>query len=318
MKKILITGASGFIGQALCSTLLKHGYAVNASVRDADSMPASLKLDVIAVGGQGAQTDWSTALAGVNCVIHCAARTNVMQETEADALAAYREANVFTTKQLAEQAAELGVQRLVFLSSIKVNGEQTKLGAPFLFSDAPAPEGPYGVSKWEAEQALWVVSAKMGLEVVVVRLPLVYGPWVKGNMLRLLSWVTRGIPLPLKAVRNQRSLMGLANVADLLMHCAQHPAAAGQTFLASDGHDLSTPQLLRLIAKGVNRPLSLLPVPTMILKAGGLMLGKHEEINRLVSSLQVDSGYTEAKLGWNPPFSVDDGLLEMAKWYAEL
>jgi nucleoside-diphosphate-sugar epimerase len=313
--RVLVTGASGFVGQALCSSLLAQGHVVSAAVRSLGSIPSADGVNVIAVGDLGAQTDWLAALAGVDCIIHCAARAHVMHETEADALAAYRAANVAGTQRLAEQAAALGVRRLVFLSSIKVNGERTALGAPFLFSDAPAPEDPYGVSKWEAEQALWAVSAQTGLEVVVVRPPLVYGPGVKGNLPRLLRWVARGVPLPLGAVHNQRSLVGLSNLVDLLLRCARHPAAAGQTFLASDGHDLSTPQLIRLMAEGMNRSARLLPVPVALLKAGGSLLGKRGEIERLVGSLQVDAGHTQAQLGWTPPVSVEDGVQEMARWY---
>lgn len=316
--RVLVTGTSGFVGRALCSTLLAQGYTVRAAVRSVNSIPSYDGMDVVAVGDVGAQTDWSVAFAGVNCVIHCAARAHVMHETEADAMLAYRAVNVAGTQRLAEQAAELGVRRLVFLSSIKVNGEQAALGAPFLFSDAPAPEDPYGVSKWKAEQALWAVFAQTGLEVVVVRTSLVYGPGVKGNLLRLLGWVGRGVPLPLGAVHNQRSLMGLSNLVDLLLRCVEHPAAAGQTFLASDGDDLSTPQLIRLMAKGMNRPARLISVPVKLLQAGGSLLGKRGEINRLVGSLQVDSGHTQAQLGWTPRVSVENGVRDMTQWYMGL
>lgn len=316
--RILVTGTSGFIGRALCSNLLAQGYTVRAAVRSVNSNLSTDGLDMVAVGNVGAQTNWSVALAGVNCVIHCAARAHVMHETDADALLAYRAVNVSGTKRLAEQAAELGVRRLVFLSSIKVNGEQTALGEPFLFSDSPAPEDPYGVSKWEAEQALWVVLAQTGLEVVVVRTPLVYGPGVKGNLLRLLRWVACGVPLPLGAVNNQRSLVGLSNLVDLLLRCIEHPAAAGQTFLASDGDDLSTPQLIRIMSEGMNRPARLMSMPVLLLQAGGFLLGKHDEINRLVSSLQVDSRHTQAQLNWNAPVSVEDGVRDMARWFARL
>ena len=289
---------------------------MRAAVRSANSMPSGAGFDVVVVGDLGAQMDWSAALAGVDCVIHCAGRAHMMHETEADALAAYRAINVAGTKRLAVQAAASGVRRLVFLSSIKVNGEQTALGAPFLFSDAPAPKDAYGTSKWEAEQALWSVSAQKGLEGVVVRAPLVYGPGVKGNLLHLLRWVARGVPLPLGAVHNQRALVGLSNLVDLLQHCAERPATAGQTFLASDGQDLSSSQLIRLMAEGMNRPARLLPVPMAILKAAGSLLGKRGEIDRLVGSLQVDSGRTRAQLGWTPPVSVEDGIREMARWFA--
>lgn len=318
MKRILVTGASGFVGRALCSYLLTQGHPVRAAVRSASSKSSVDGLEVVTVGDACAQTNWSAVLAGMDCVFHCAARAHVMHETEADALAAYRAVNVAGTQRLAEQAAALRVRRLVFLSSIKVNGEQSVLGAPFLFSDVPSPEDPYGVSKWEAEQALWAVSAQTGLEVVVVRPPLVYGPGVKGNLLRLLRWVARGVPLPLGAVHNQRSLVGLSNLVDLLLRCAQHPAAAGQTFLASDGQGLSTSQLIRLMAEGMNRPARLFPVPVALLQAGGSLLGKRGEIDRLVGSLQVDSGYTHAQLAWTPPASMEDGVREMARWYAEL
>ena len=321
----LVTGASGFIGSALCVFLRAQSHAVRAAVRSVGSMSSADGLDVIAVGEVGMQTDWSVALAGVDCVIHCAARAHVMHEVEENALAAYRAVNVGGTRRLAEQAAALGVRRVVFLSSIKANGESTDalplpFGAPGDKGgvDVPAPEDPYGVSKWEAEQALWAVSAQMGLEVVVVRPPLVYGPGVKGNLLRLLRWVASGVPLPMGAVHNQRSLLGLSNLVDLLLRCAVHPAAAGQTFLASDGQDLSTRQLIRLMAEGMNRPARLLPVPVALLQVGGSLIDERAKVDRLVGSLQVDSGRARVQLGWTPPVSVEEGVREMARWYAGL
>jgi nucleoside-diphosphate-sugar epimerase len=314
--RALVTGASGFVGQALCSALLAEGDSVRAAVRSSDSLPASDGLEVTAVGEIGAQTDWSTALAGVDCVIHCAARAHVMHETEADALAAYREVNVAGTQRLAEQAAALGVRRLVFLSSIHVLGIHTNGRGPFFVSDAPAPVEDYAISKREAEQALWAVSARTGLEMVVVRPPLVYGPGAKGNLLRLASLVARGLPLPLAAVHNHRSLVGLSNLVDLLRLCAAHPAAAGQALLVSDGQDLSTPQLIQLLAEGMNKPARLLPVPVGGLRAAGSLLGKRAEIDRLVGSLQVDSRHTRELLGWIPPVSAEDGVREMARWYS--
>jgi nucleoside-diphosphate-sugar epimerase len=314
---VLVTGASGFVGSALSSSLLAQDHVVRAAVRFAASMPSAEGLDVVAVGEVDAQTDWSAALAGVDCVIHCAARAHVMHETEADALAAYRAVNVAGTQRLAEQVAALGIRRLVFLSSIGVLGIHTNGRAPFFVSDTPAPVEDYAISKWEAEQALWAVSARTGLEVVVVRPPLVYGPGAKGNLLRLASLVARGLPLPLGAVHNQRSLVGLSNLVDLLRRCAVDPAAAGQTLLVSDGQDLSTPQLIRLLAEGMNKPARLLPVPVFGLRAAGSLLGKRAEVDRLVGSLKVDSGHTQAQLGWTPPVSVEDGVREMAQWYAK-
>jgi nucleoside-diphosphate-sugar epimerase len=236
-----------------------------------------------------------------------------MHETAGDSLAAYRAVNVDGSRRLAEQAAAAGVRRLVFLSSIKVNGEQTALGAPFLRSDTPAPQDAYGVSKSEAEQALWEVSAKTGLEIVVVRPPLVYGPEVKGNLARLLKLVRLGLPLPLGALQNKRSLIGLDNLVDLLIRCVDHPEAAGQTFLVSDGEDLSTPDLIRHMAGAINRSPRLFPVPVSLLRLAGSALGKRAEIDRLVGSLQIDSSHTRRVLGWTSPVRVQEGIRRMVQ-----
>lgn len=317
MTCILVTGAAGFVGSALSLALVAQGHAVRAAVRSPNSKPSVDGPDMVVVGEVGAQTDWEIALKGVDCVIHCAARAHVMEETGAHAQAFYRAVNVAGTQRLAEQASELGVRRLVFLSSIKVNGESTEGSIGFAPDDAPRPEDAYGLSKWEAEQALWAVSASTGLEVVVVRPPVVYGPGVKGNLLRLLSSLARGWPLPLGAVHNQRSMVGLHNLVDLLCRCAVHPAAAGQTLLASDGQDLSTPQLIRLLAEGVNKRAYLPPVPVGVLRAAGLLLGKGSEVDRLVGSLQVDSRHTRKLLDWTPSLSVQDGLRDTGRWYAK-
>jgi len=311
LHKYLITGASGFIGKSLCRALSLSGRSVICSKRGVKTITSRSFFEPFLIGDLAGQFDLSSALSGVSCVIHCAARAYVMHETESDALAAYRSVNVNGSRCLAEQAAAAGVRRMVYLSSIKVNGEQTPLGAPFLFSDAPAPEDPYGLSKWEAEQALWEVAAKTGLEVVVVRPPLVYGSGVKGNFLRLLRWVARGVPLPLGAVQNQRSLVGLDNLVDLLIRCVDHPAAAGQTFLVSDGQDLSTPELIRLLARAMDKSPRLIPVPVPLLRLAGRMTGKGGEVDRLVGSLQIDSSFTCETLGWTPPVSVEAGMQAM-------
>jgi nucleoside-diphosphate-sugar epimerase len=311
VNRVCVTGASGFIGRALCSTLLARGHSVRAVARSAVSMPTVAGLDVIELGEVDAQSDWSLALAGVDCVIHCAARAHVMRETESDSLATYRLVNSDGSRRLAEQATATGVRRMVYLSSIKVNGEQTEPGAPFLFSDAPDPEDPYGISKWEAEQALWEVSARTGLEVVVLRPPLVYGPGVKGNFLRLLQWAAGGVPLLLGAVHNQRSLVGLDNLVDLLIRCVDHPVAAGQTFLVSDGKDLSTSELLRQITHAMDKSSRLIPVPVPLLRLAGRMIGRSGEVDRLVGSLQIDSSFTRETLGWTPPVSVEAGMQAM-------
>jgi len=312
---IAVTGAAGFVGAALCGELYSRGFAVRSVVRSLHSAKPASGVEQIAVSNLDAATDWSSALGGVDCVIHCAARAHVMHETEADALAAYRSVNVDGSRRLAEQAAAAGVRRLVYLSSIKVNGESTD-GLPRPFgarNDEVNPEDPYGVSKWEAEQALWAVAASTCLEVVVVRPPLVYGPSVKGNLARLLKLVRLGVPLPFGAVQNQRSLIGLDNLVDLLIRCVDHPAAAGQTLLVSDGEDISTPDLLRYMANALGRSARLLPVSVALLRLVGRALGKQAEIDRLVGSLKIDSRHTRELLDWNPPVSVAEGIRRMVQ-----
>ena len=312
---IAVTGAAGFVGAALCGELYSRGFAVRSVVRSLHSAEPASGVEQIAVSNLDAATDWSSALRGVDCVIHCAARAHVMHETEADALAAYRSVNVDGSRRLAEQAAAAGVRRLVYLSSIKVNGESTD-GLPRPFgarNDEVNPEDSYGVSKWEAEQALWAVAASTCLEVVVVRPPLVYGPNVKGNLARLLKLVRLGVPLPFGAVQNQRSLIGLDNLVDLLIRCVDHPAAAGQTLLVSDGEDISTPDLLRYMANALGRSARLLPMSVALLRLVGRALGKQAEIDRLVGSLKIDSRHTRELLDWNPPVSVAEGIRRMVQ-----
>jgi nucleoside-diphosphate-sugar epimerase len=318
---ILVTGSRGFVGAGLVSSLLARGHRVRGAVRSIEpSGPSGSHTHPVVVSDLSAFTDWSAALTGADCVIHCAARTHVMNETEADALAAYRSVNVQGTRRLAEQAALAGVRRLVFLSSVKVNGATTD-GLPRPFGvrddeesyDEIAPEDPYGISKWEAELSLREISAKTGLEVVIVRPPLVYGPGVKGNLARLLKLVRNRVPLPLGGVQNKRSLIGLDNLVELLILCADHPAAAGKTFLVSDGEDLSTPELLRHMAVSIGRPALLFPVPVSLLRLAGSALGKRAEIDRLVGSLQIDSSHTRRVLGWAPPMSAREGIRKMVQ-----
>ncbi len=312
---ITVTGSTGFVGRELAREIALRTLKVREVVRTVSyvSEPLDSNIDRKGVGEINFRTDWSAALAGVVCVIHCAARAHVMHEAAGDALAAYRAVNVDGSRRLAMQAADAGVRRLVYLSSIKVNGEQTALGAPFVSTDAPAPEDAYGVSKWEAEQALWDISAKTGLEVVVVRPPLVYGSGVKGNLARLLKLVRLGLPLPLSALQNKRSLIGLDNLVDLLIRCVDHPAAAGQTFLVSDGEDLSTPDLIRHMAGAMGRSAWFFPVPVSLLRLAGSALGKRAEIDRLVGSLQIDSSHTRRVLSWTPPVSVQEGIRRMVQ-----
>lgn len=270
--------------------------------------------EVIQVDAIGPHTDWSGKLDGIDTVIHLAGRVHVMKETTDDPLSAFRYVNTAGTEHLARTAAKTGVRRLLYVSTIKVNGGRT-IGAPFTEEDEPAPEDPYAISKWEAEQALQRISAETGLQTVVVRPPLVYGPGVKGNFLRLMQWVDKGIPLPLSMVRNRRSLIALDNLVDVLVRCIESPQAAGQTFLVADGEDLSTPELIRSIAKALGRRARLFPFPSILLRLGTKLLMMEGVSNRLFGSLVVDSSKVKNLLSWGPPVSVHDGLQQTARWY---
>lgn len=317
LGKVAVTGASGFVGHALCSRLLEEGVEVIAIGRSqsASSSLADRSFTQLLVGEMGPYTDWSAALDGVEVVIHLAARVHVMRESAADPLAEFRSVNTAGTEHLARCAAAGGVKRLVYVSSIKVNGEQTSGGQKFSAEDMPAPQDPYGVSKWEAEQALHRVAGETGLEVVIVRPPLVYGPGVKGNFAQMLSVVARGIPLPFASLRNQRSLVYLGNLVDALNICATHPAASGQTYLVCDGEDVSTPELLRQLAVAMDAPSRLLPCPSMLLRLAGKLAGKSQQVERLLGSLQVDGDKIRRELNWVPPYSLQQGLQATAKWY---
>lgn len=294
-QRILVTGAAGFVGTALCSRLRGDGATVVAVVRSAQD-------GAHALGSLDAGTDFGAPLAGVDTVVHLAARVHVMNDVVADQLGAYRAANVDTTLALARQAAARGVRRFVFVSSLKVNGEASA-AAPFNAEDVAAPADPYGQSKHEAECALRALAATSTMELVIVRPPLVYGPGVKANFLRLMELVRRGVPLPLASVDNRRSMVALDNLVDLLTVCCSHPNAAGHTFMVSDGHDLSSAQLVRLIATAMQRPARLLPVPPALLRAGATALGKAALAQRLLDSLQVDIAATCRTLAWTPPLS---------------
>ncbi len=301
--KILLTGANGFVGSATAQALLRSKFEVLQAVRQ------SANLGEIAIGAVDDDTDWNQALIGCHVVIHCAARVHVMQDSVSDPLTEYQKVNTAGTLNLARQAARAGVKRFVFLSSIKVNGEATRLGAPYTDHDASSPEDAYAISKAEAEIGLRLLMHETGMEVVIIRSPLVYGPGVKGNFASLLHWVSRGLPLPLGAVTtNRRSLVALDNLVDLIVTCVDHPKAANQTFFVSDGDDLSTADLLRRIGKALNRPTHLFPVPLSILKSASSLLGKRAVAQRLLGSLQVDICKTCILLDWKPPVSVDDGL----------
>lgn len=311
----LVTGANGFVGSALCRRLAGDGRSARAAVRVGRAAPAGA--DIAEVADMTAATDWTAALQGVRQVVHLAARVHVMDERSADPLAEFRRINVEGTANLARQAAAAGVRRFVFLSSIKVNGESTLPGRPFKASDTPAPDDPYGVSKLEAEMALQEIAARTGMEVVCIRPPLVYGPGVKANFAAMMRWLHRGLPLPLAAVtENRRSLVGLDNLVDLLVTCLDHPAAANQIFLAGDGEDLSTADLLRRMGVALERPARLLPVPVGLLELGAALMGRRGIYQRLCGSLQVDIGHTRQLLDWSPPVSVDEGLRRTAQAFS--
>ena len=316
MTVVAVTGAAGFLGRALASELAARKNDVVSVVRERKSalFVRSGISDTRLVGEINLSTDWSVALHGVEVIVHCAARAHVMRDHAVDPLALYREINVQGTRRLAEQAVDSGVRRLVFLSSVKAAGERSVLDKPLQIADNPAPEDAYGISKFEAEQTLMEVSARTGLEVVIIRPPLVYGPGVKGNFLRLLRLVARGFPLPLGSVHNARSMVYLDNLVDFLCTCVASPAAAGRTFFISDGEDLSTTELILALAAAMGRPARLLPVPAHILGLLGRVTGRSAEIERLIGTLQVDIS-PNLELGWAPPFSVETGLQETVKWF---
>ncbi|TDX32160.1 nucleoside-diphosphate-sugar epimerase [Modicisalibacter xianhensis] len=267
------------------------------------------------IGELSSESDWSEALRDCSAVVHCAARVHVMDDTEADPLAAFRSANVQGTLNLARQAAQAGVARFVFISSIKVNGEQTTRDTFFTAEDEPAPRDPYGISKLEAERGLFVLAEETGMEVVIIRPPLVYGPGVRANFASMMRWLDKGVPLPFGAIHNRRSLVARSNLVDLIMTCLEHPAAANQVFLAGDGEDLSTTQLLHRVGQALGKPARLLPIPIKLLEIAAGVAGKHAIAQRLCGSLRVDISKTQKLLGWRPQVSVDQALNETAQAY---
>jgi UDP-N-acetyl-alpha-D-quinovosamine dehydrogenase len=314
--RILVTGANGFVGQRLSKEIVRRGWDLRAASRT--KLLSSDFDDQVVVGEIDGETIWTDALKNVDLVIHLAGRAHVMHDDSANPLAEYRRINTSGTEHLARCAAKAGVRRLVYASSIKVNGESTITGRSYSESSVPAPEDPYGISKWEAEQALRRVAGETGLEVVIVRPTLVYGPGVKGNFAQMLSVLARGIPLPFASVSNSRSLIYVDNLVDALVACATHPAAAGQTYLVSDGEDVSTPDLLRQLAVAMGVPSRLFPCPPILLRLAGAMAGKSQQIERLLGSLQVDSAKIRRELNWVPPYTLQQGLRATAEWYRNL
>ena len=305
-KRLLITGAAGFVGKTVCAQAVHHGLFVRGVLRIHRGL--SDYIEPFVVGEIDVATDWRSALRDVNVIVHLAARAHVMHDTEADPLKAFRAVNVDGTLNFARQAAAAGVRRFVFVSSVKVNGESSLIGRAFTEADVSNPQDAYGQSKYEAEQALRQVSADTGMEIVIIRPPLVYGPGVKANFAALIRVVQRGWPLPLGAVHNQRSFIALDNLVNFIFTCIDHPQAANHTFLVSDGQDLSTTNLVRGMARAAGVPARLLPVPVWALQAGASLLGKGDAIQRLCGNLQVDISKARSLLGWVPPVSVEEGL----------
>ena len=305
MRKILVTGSSGFVGQALCVGLVAQQFDVLAAARSDIVVPGCKPL---IVNNIDAKTEWTSALADVDVVVHLAARVHVMNDTSVDPLAEFRQVNVDGTLNLARQAASAGVKRFIFISSVKVNGEHTEAGKPFTEDAVPEPQDAYGISKLEAEQGLLTIAQDTRMEVVIIRPPLIYGAGVKANFASMMRAVKRGIPLPLGAIHNQRSFVYVGNLVSMIMRCVDHPAAANQIFLVSDGHDLSTTELLCGCAEALGVKARLLPVPQKMLEIGAALLGKRAVAQRLCGNLQVDISKARTMFGWTPPFSVADGL----------
>ena len=320
-ERVLVTGADGFVGKAVCRRLLAAGYKLRAGLWNAELWPVLESVtpglsEFAVIGDLGASPNLSAALEDVSVVVHLAARVHVMHDNAADPLHEFRQVNVAGTAALARAAAEMGVRRLVFVSTAKVNGESTS-GRPFAEGDPAAPQDPYAVSKWEAEEALRSVAATTGLEVVIVRPPLVYGPGVRANFLRLMRLVERGLPLPLPDTNNRRSLIGVENLADCLVRCVSHPEAANETFMVSDGEDVSTRKLIARLARALGRSARFLPVPEFAVRLAARLVGKEAAVDRLLGSLVIDSGKARQTLGWKPPVTLDSGLAATARWYLE-
>ncbi len=314
MRFILLTGHSGFIGSNLAKALLRHGYRMRAAGRRNAQAPYH---DFCKVGCIDINTDWSSCLRDIETVIHLAARVHILDDQATDPLSEFRKTNTEATLNLARQAAKSGIRRFIYISTIKVNGQQTPCGIPFTENDPPQPEDHYALSKLEAENGLYEIAAQTGMEVVVIRPPLVYGPGVKANFLRMLELLYSGLPMPFGAINNQRSLLYIENLIDLIMVCIEHPNAANQLFLAADGEDLSTAELLKRLSLFLGKPARLFKIPNWVMETGLKVAGKSDLATRLCGSLQVDISKAKKMLSWKPPYSVDEGLEKTASWFLE-
>jgi nucleoside-diphosphate-sugar epimerase len=315
--KLLVTGGSGFVGQSLIFQLMTFtNYKVYVAVRELVTIfpaeVAQLKFE-----GLSPATDWHNHLRGVECVIHTAAHVHIMSVASTNPLNDFRQVNTKATLNLAKQAAASGVNRFIYLSSIKVNGEVTLPGRPFTTNNTFIPTDPYALSKYEAEQGLLSLAKETNMEIVIIRPPLVYGAGVKANFLTMMRWVYKGIPLPLGAVHNRRSLVALDNLVNFIIHCIDHPKAANEVFLISDGEDVTTTNLLQKVAKAFGKKALLLPVPVNLMKLAAKLLGKGDVADRLFCSLQVDSSKAQKLLGWQPVITMDEQLKKTVDTYLE-
>jgi nucleoside-diphosphate-sugar epimerase len=310
LKKVLVTGANGFLGRAISAALLEQGFDVLCATRSPYQLDGA---KTIIISALEEQTDWAEYLAGVDCVIHTAARVHIARDTAQDSYDEFQKVNVIGTLNLAQQAAQCGVGRFIFISSIGVNGKQNTI--PFLETDKPNPQGSYAISKQEAEQELLSLAKNTGLQVVIIRPPLVYGDKAPGNFGSLVRWVSRGVPLPLGAVNNKRSFVALDNLVSFIVHCISHPKAANEIFLISDGEDVSTKELIKRTAKAFGKRSMLVPAPVSLMEFAAKLIGKEELATRLFGPLQVDSTKARELLGWKPVITMDGQLQKTADAY---
>jgi len=313
MPRILVTGASGFVGTGLCSQLLSKGFSVTAALRKPPTPFRDERIRSVYIGHINELTDWTRATANSDFVVHLAGRAHVMREHTVNPITAYREVNVAGTVNLANSAVSAGVKRFIYMSSVKVNGEENDQAYTEL-KDA-CPNDPYGMSKMEAELELMKIATKNKMELVIIRPPLVYGPGVKANFLSLLKLVDYSIPLPLASIRNRRSFIYLGNLIDCVIKCLTHPAAAGRIYLVSDDQDMSTPELIRIIAASMNRRAVFFPFPTSLLQSAGQLLGRAEVVSRILGSLTIDMSRIKKETGWTPPYSPETGLMNTVQWF---
>lgn len=315
---VLVTGATGFVGGRIIELLDSSTKFTPVAVIRKNKSLFQEKIQTVTASDLGPDNSWSSVLDNIEVVIHTAARVHVMNDDAVDPLLEFRKINVEGTLNLARQAADAGVKRFIFISSIKVNGEGTSLNNPFTEKNIPAPVDPYGISKFETEQGLFQLAATTGMEVVCIRPVLVYGPGVKANFHNMMKWLYRGVPLPFALIHNKRSLVALDNLVDLILTCVEHPAAANETFLVSDDEDLSTTELLNRVSRALGVKPHLLPINQRILEFSLKLAGKKDLAQRLCGSLQVDISKAKELLNWTPPISVDEGLCKTVEHFLDI